>query len=138
MALAILGYRKDSDKRYIVGGCFALVAGVGLAVILKSKLYTGNYWVAPVVNSIGYWTLGCALIALLIMSTVYVAFKARDGVKLANYGVSLPIVGCDGTKAALEAIQNGTLTATILNDAYNIAGYGAAYRCDRLCRAVPD
>ena len=105
VALAILGYRKDSDKRYIVGGCFALVAGVGLAVILKSKLYTGNYWVAPVVNSIGYWTLGCALIALLIMSTVYVAFKAGDGVKLANYGVSLkPVVIIAGLCTALLTV----------------------------------
>jgi ribose transport system substrate-binding protein len=52
---------------------------------------------------------------------------------MANAGVSLPIVGCDGTKAALEAIQAGTMTATILNDAYNIAGYGAAYAIQAAC-----
>ena len=33
------------------------------------------------------WTLGCALIALLVMGAVYVAFKAKDGVKLSDYGV---------------------------------------------------
>jgi len=56
-----------------------------------------------------------------------------SGDAMANAGVSLPIVGCDGTKAALEAIQAGTMTATILNDAYNIAGYGAAYAIQAAC-----
>ena len=93
LVLSVVSYGKEKDKRFLIGGCVAAVAGAALAVILKSTLYSGSYWVAPVINSISVWTLGCALIALLVMGAVYVAFKAKGGVKLSDYGVVLnPVV----------------------------------------------
>ena len=92
LVLAVLGFCKNGEnkKRYLVGGCFALIAGVALALIVKGSLYpSGQTWSAPVVNSVAVWTIGCAMIALLVMSTVFVAFKAKDGVSLANYGIAL-------------------------------------------------
>ncbi len=121
LVLACMGYMKNRDKRYLVGGCFALVAGAGLAVVLKSSLYTGAYWVAPVVNSVGYWTLCCALIALLVMSTVYVAFKAQNGVKLADYGVALnPVV-------ILASLCTAVVTVAV--------GYAVLFLMDALFKA---
>ena len=102
LVLAIVGI-KNNGKKVLVGGIIAAIAGAGLAVMLKSSLYSGSYWVAPVINSVAYWTLGCALMALLVVSTVYVAFKANDGAKLANYGVSLKPT----------AIIGGLLTAIV-------------------------
>ena len=92
IALAVMGYLKkdENQKRYLIGGCAALIGGLGLALILKNSLYpSGQTWSAPVVNSVAVWTIGCAAIALVVMSFVFVAFKAKDGVGLANYGVSL-------------------------------------------------
>ena len=102
LVLAVVGI-KNNGKKILVGGIIAAIAGAGLAVMLKSSLYSGSYWVAPVINSVAYWTLGCALMALLVVSTVYVAFKANDGAKLANYGVSLKPT----------AIIGGLLTAIV-------------------------
>ncbi len=92
IALAVMGYLKkdENQKRYLIGGCAALIGGLGLALILKNSLYpSGKTWSAPVVNSVAVWTIGCAAIALVVMSFVYNAFKAKDGVGLANYGVVL-------------------------------------------------
>ena len=108
LVLAVLGFMRKKQKRFLVGGCFALIAGVGLAAMLKSTLYSGKYWVAPVINSVGYWTLGCALISMLVMSTMYVAFKANDGLTLANYGVVFnPLAIIASLCAALVTVVAG-------------------------------
>lgn len=96
LALGVLGalfgvvkFAKGKEKGYLLGACFALVAGGALAVLAKQSLYgDAGFWTAPVVNDIAKWTVGCAFISLLIMSVVYVTLKAREGVKLADYGVT--------------------------------------------------
>ena len=115
MALAVVGFKKNGTK-ILVGGIIAVIAGAGLAVMLKSTLYSGSYWVAPVINSVAYWTLGCALMALLVVSTVYVAFKVNDGAKLAHYGISLKPT----------AIVGGLLTAVVTV----VAGYVLLFLVD--------
>ena len=86
----VLGILGRDRKGSLAAGIIAAVAGAALAVVCKSSLYSNNaVWVAPVVNSIAYWTLACALIALLIMAVVFVLFKGKDGATLAEYGVVL-------------------------------------------------
>ena len=88
-AYGILQFNSTKEKKYLVGGSFALVAGVLLAVLSKMNLYTAaTTWTAPVVNDVGKWTVGCTFIALLIMSLVFLFVKSKDGVKLADYGVT--------------------------------------------------
>ena len=82
--------RKENRLPHLVGSIFVMVAGVGLALISHYPTYvTGKFWNALGINSIAYWTLGCALIALLAMSVIYVASKADKGVTLKHYGVTL-------------------------------------------------
>ena len=92
---------------------------------------TGNFTRAEGQAVMESWLKSIDKIDVLIAQNDDMALGAIEA--MANAGVSLPIVGCDGTKAALEAIQAGTMTATILNDAYNIAGYGAAYAIQAAC-----
>ena len=89
-AAFVLGLVKKSGKQLPIGGCILLIAGVLLAIVAKTPMYQNNaVFTAPGVNSIAYWTIACTLIALVIMSAVYVCIKSRDGAVLANYGVVL-------------------------------------------------
>ncbi len=88
VAAMILSIVKKKDKAVTIGSCFMIVAGAALAVIAKVPTYQDYaYWTAPGVNSIAYWTLGCALMSLCILSTVFVAMKAKDGLTFKNYGL---------------------------------------------------
>ncbi len=87
-ALALGAVRKV--KANTVGGCFLLVGGAALALVAKTAMYVDNaVWTAPGLNSIAYWTIGCALMSLIVMSAVYLLLKDKDSVKLADYGVVL-------------------------------------------------
>lgn len=101
-----LNLAKGKDKKLTVGSCFMIVSGALLSLVAKTPMYQ-NYgvWTAPGVNSIAYWTIGCALISLVILSTVYVCLKARDGVTLESYGVSLkPMSILAGICAAIVTV----------------------------------
>ncbi len=90
VAAIVLAIVKKCCKKPVVGGAFMLVAGAALAIIAKTPMYQDNaVFSAPGVNSIAYWTIGCALISLCILSTVYTAMKAKDGLGLSAYGVVL-------------------------------------------------
>ena len=85
----ILGIAKKV-KGSIVGGCFLLVGGALLALVAKTPMYQNNaFFTAPGLNSIAYWTIGCALMSLIVMSAVYLLLKDKESVKLADYGVVL-------------------------------------------------
>jgi len=85
----ILGIAKKV-KGNIVGGCFLLVGGALLALVAKTPMYQNNaVFTAPGLNSIAYWTIGCALMSLCVMSAVYLLLKDKESVKLADYGVAL-------------------------------------------------
>ena len=85
----ILNLTKKKDKKTTVGSCFMIGSGALLAVIAKVPMYQNyGFWTAPGVNSVAYWTIGCALMSLCILSTVYVCLKAKDGAGFENYGVS--------------------------------------------------
>ncbi len=85
----ILGIAKKT-KSTGVGGGFLLVGGALLALVAKTAMYSDNgVWTAPGLNSIAYWTIGCALMSLVVMSAVYLLLKDKDSVKLADYGVVL-------------------------------------------------
>lgn len=70
---------KQNRKPLLIGSCFVMVAGVGLALIAYYPMYQDNtYWSALGIKSIAYWTLGCAVMSLLAMSVVYVANKVNN------------------------------------------------------------
>ncbi len=102
----VLGILGRGNKRSLIAGIIAAVAGAALAVVCKTSLYADNaVWVAPVVNSIAYWTLACALIALLIMAVVFVLAKGKDGAELKDYGVVLkPMAIIAGLCTALVTV----------------------------------
>jgi pimeloyl-ACP methyl ester carboxylesterase len=97
---------KAKDKHVTVGSCFMIVGAALLALIAKISPYTNNgFWTAIGVNSIAYWTLACALISLVILSTVYVLMKSKDGAVFANYGVTFkPMVIVAGLCTALATV----------------------------------
>ncbi len=105
LAALILGAVKK-NKSKAVGGCFLLLGGAALALIAKTAMYeSGAFWTAPGLNSIAYWTIGCALIALVIMSAVYLLLKDKETVKLADYGVTFkPMAILAGICAAVVTV----------------------------------
>ena len=77
-------------RKCIVGGAILAVAGAALALVAKTPMYASNeIWTAIGINSIAYWTIASALISLVIMGIVFLALKAKDGVSLASYGITL-------------------------------------------------
>ncbi len=88
VAALILNLVKSKKAKLTVGAILMIVSGGCLALISKLSLYSDSaYWTAPGLNSIAYWTLGCALISACILSTVFVCLKAKDGANLATYGL---------------------------------------------------
>lgn len=55
------------------------------------------------------------------------ALGAIEALKNESKNGTVNVCGCDGTQAAYDAIKAGDMYATIANDGYCIAGYGAAY-----------
>lgn len=105
----IMNLAKAKKKGMTVGSVVMILAGGLLALICKVPMYQ-NYgvWTAPGLNSIAYWTIGCALISLCILSTVYVCMKAKDGFTFADYGVSFkPMVIVAGLCTALVTVVIG-------------------------------
>ena len=103
LAALVIGLVKKLGRHFAVGSCCMLIAGAALALIAKTQMYQNNaVFSAPGLNSIAYWTIGCALMSLCILSTVFVLMKARDGADFGSYGVSLkPIVILAGLCGAL-------------------------------------
>ena len=82
-------FDKENRLRLVIGSLFVVLSGAALALVARTPMYTdGPYWTAPGLNSIAYWTIGCALISLLAMSLIYVGAKAKEGLSFKNYGVS--------------------------------------------------
>ena len=89
-----LNFTKAKDLKITVGSCVMVIAGALLAVVAKTPMYQDYaVWTAPGMNSIAYWTIGCALISLCITATVYVFLKAKNGIGAESYGlVCKPVV----------------------------------------------
>ena len=76
LAAFVLALAKKQGKGAVIGGCCLTVSGALLALIAKTPMYQDYaVWTAPGVNSIAYWTIGCALMSLTILSAVYVCMK---------------------------------------------------------------
>ena len=89
LAALILALVKKQGRNAVVGGVCLAVSGSLLALIAKTPMYQDNgVFSALGVNSIAYWTIGCALISATILSAVYVCMKRADGAGFADYGVS--------------------------------------------------
>lgn len=88
LAVGVFSLVKKKGAKLTVGACFLLVSGALLAVVAKVPMYSNNaVWTAIGVNSIAYWTIGCAMMSLVIFSAVYVAFKAKEGAGFETYGL---------------------------------------------------
>lgn len=99
---------EENRKGYQVGSCLVFASGCLLAILTKVPLFQNlTIWTAPVVNNIAYWTIGAALISLLVMSVVYVATKAKEGAGFAQYGVKVPV------KSVCAAFVTAILTVVI-------------------------
>lgn len=90
---AALWSRKiaSNQKGYLYGGIVAAVAGFGLMLLASHNFLaeTNEFWSAPAINQIAYWTLACALISVLVMALVYLISKAPKGVGLEAYGLKV-------------------------------------------------
>ena len=106
LAALCLAIAKKQGKGAVIGGICLTLSGALLALIAKLPMYQ-NYaiWTAPGVNSIAYWTIGCALMSLTILSAVYVCMKRGEGASFENYGVSFkPMAIIAGLCTALVTI----------------------------------
>ena len=82
-------FDKENRLRLVIGSLFVMISGAALALVARTPMYAdGPFWTAPGLNSIAYWTIGCALISLLAMSLIYVGAKAKEGLNFRSYGVS--------------------------------------------------
>ena len=82
-------FDRELRGRLCLGSLVVMIAGAALALVARTPMYeTGAFWTAPGVNSIAYWTIGCALISLLAMGLIYVGSKAGKGLRFRDYGVS--------------------------------------------------
>ena len=89
LAAFIIALAKKQGKAAVIGGCCLTVSGALLALVAKLPMYQNYaFWTAPGVNSIAYWTIGCALMSLTILSAVFVCMKRSEGAGFATYGVS--------------------------------------------------
>ncbi|MBO6061776.1 MAG: alpha/beta fold hydrolase [Clostridia bacterium] len=104
---------KNRKAAPIVGSLLMMIAGAGLAVFSKFALYQDySYWTAPGLNSIAYWTLGCALISACITTTVFVLIKSRDGATFKTYGIRfkpMAIIASLCTAVVSVAVAYGVL-----------------------------
>lgn len=118
----IMNLTKAKEKARTAGSIIMLLAGGLLALVCKLPMYQDyGFWTAPGLNSIAYWTIGCALISLCILSSVYVCMKAKDGFSFADYGVSFkPMVIVAGLCTALVTV---------------IIGYAVLFLMDALFKA---
>ena len=67
LAVGVFSLVKKKGAKLTVGACFLLVSGALLAVVAKVPMYSNNaVWTAIGVNSIAYWTIGCAMMSLVI------------------------------------------------------------------------
>lgn len=92
VAAAVWGRKSASNQKgYLYGGIVAAVAGFGLMLLASHNFLaeTTEFWSAPAINQIAYWTLACALISVLIMALVYLISKAPKGVGLEAYGLKV-------------------------------------------------
>lgn len=105
----VMNLAKAKESGMTVGSVIMILAGGLLALICKLPMYQDyGVWTAPGLNGIAYWTIGCALISLCILSTVYVCMKAKDGFTFADYGVSFkPMVIVAGLCTALVTVVVG-------------------------------
>lgn len=94
---AAIWSRKSTDnaKGYLWGGITAAVAGFGLMLLASHNFLaeTNEFWSAPSINQIAYWTLACTLISALIMALVYLVSKAPKGIGLDAYGLKVKPIG---------------------------------------------
>ena len=114
---AVLSAVKKTGKRPLVGGCILAVAGALLAVVAKTPMYQDNgVWTAPGVNSIAYWTIGCALISLIITAAVYLVLKDKETTDLTSYGVVLkPMAILAGICTAVVAVVGAYLVLFLVD-----------------------
>ena len=93
-------------KKVVGGGIVMAIGGAGLAVVASNAMYADNgQFTAIGINSIAYWTIACAMISLTIMGTVYVLFKAKDGVPASAYGLAgKPVTVIAGVCAGLAVV----------------------------------
>ena len=105
----VMALRAKVERRVVVGTCFVTCAGLLLALLTKVPLFQNlTVWTAPVVNNIAYWTIGAALISLLVMSVVYVGSKAAGGADFSTYGVKVPV------KTVCASFCTAVLTVVVL------------------------
>ena len=98
---------NNAKAKNVTVGCICLIlAGAALSVMAKLSLYSDNaVWTAIGVNSIAYWTLGCALMSAIVLSAVYVFMKSKDGLTAEAYGISLkPMAILAGVCTALVTV----------------------------------
>ena len=113
----VLAIVKKQGKGGVIGACCLIVSGALLALVAKLPMYQGNgVWTAIGINSIAYWTIGCALMSATILSAVYVILKRGEGFKFADYGVSFkPMAIVAGLCTALVTVVCGYVVLWIMD-----------------------
>ncbi len=117
IAALALALTKKQGKSAVIGACCLTVAGALLALVAKLPMYQNNgFWTALGVNSIAYWTIGCALMSLTILSAVFVCMKRAEGASFADYGVVFkPAAILGGLCTALATVVLGYVVLWLMD-----------------------
>lgn len=110
-------YLGRNDKKVLIGGVSTFVFATMLAIFSSVDSYSGNFWSAPSVNQIAYWTLICAIISGLIMSLVYTVSNAKRGATLAHYGLKTSPIGIVAALCTALVAVLGVYVVVFLVDA---------------------
>lgn len=113
---------KEEDKKsWAVGLGVIAAAGAFLYYLTspKNKIFSNSkVFSAGTVTSIATWALICAMISIIVMVTVYLFSKKKDGVTLSHYGI----------KAKVDSVAASFVVAVIVT----VAAYACLFLVDAL------
>lgn len=87
----------------------------------------GNWEQAKAMSITETWLVSHPDIKAIYSANDTMALGTIEALKNKGKNGAIKVCGCDGTKAALNAIKAGDMLCTIANDGFCIAGYGASY-----------
>ncbi len=110
LVLVVLGFlKKTAGKSTVYSGLLILLASGSIWYLTSYPTFAaGRSWPAPTVNQIVYWALMSGLLALLIMTLVFLLWRKKEGGSFADYGVKAkPVTVLAGLVTALVAVLIG-------------------------------
>ena len=113
----VLHHARDKCEKCRIWGAGGVIVAAILAVVALMASLSGNimslsgFFVAPSVNTIGYWAIMCGVIAAAVMAFIYFLSKKHHGAGPGNYGLK---VSADAVAASLVTAVAGIILVYVV------------------------